>query len=234
MPASSLRAHLLFLPLAWLATGAAGQSSDNKKPYGMGATELIFSFGDVSGPGFTADPVVRFSGFFHFQEQIHFDFSKNAGLYTGYGVRNVGFINKLNDSVRVKQRSYSFGVPLALKFGNMEKQVWLALGGEAEFMFAYKQKVFYAGEKFKDHEWFSDKVNLFNPSLFAEIHFKGGGYIRFRYYLDDFLRPDKQDIRLFGDSYPYFPEKSTLMYIGIGTAVKNKDAKRRLNRNRET
>ncbi len=225
---------LAFFAVAGLWPGPSAAQDAPRKLYGMGASELIFSLGDVNAPGLTVDPVVRFSGFFHFQEQFHLDFSSRAGMYFGYGVRNVGFINKLNDSIRVKQRSYSFGVPLAVKVGNMDKKIWLAVGGEAELMFAYKQKVFYAGEKFKEHEWFSDKVNLFNPSVFAEIHFKGGSYIRFKYYLDDFLQAGKQSIRLSGDPFPFVPTESKLMYIGIGTSIKHKDARRRINRNRDT
>jgi hypothetical protein len=198
--------------------------------YLLNASELIFSQGKVKDDDMKIDPVVRFSGFFHFQTQAHHDFSRYAGIYTGIGMRNVGFINKLNDSVRVKQRSYSLGIPLAFKLGDMNQKVWIAAGAEAELMFAYKQKVFFGGQKFKNYEWFSDKVNLFNPSVFAEVKFKKGGYIRVKYYLNDFLKKENQDIRLFGVPYEFTPEESKLFYLSFGTAIQPKKAKRKSGR----
>src|SRR3954469_7046220 len=161
--------------------------------YTMSASELIFSGGEVKSGGKTLDNVIRFSAFLHFQQQFHYNFNNTFGLYTGFGLRNVGFINRINISdslgdVTVKQRSYSLGVPLALKIGNMKKGVFLALGAEAELMFAYKQKILYNDQKYKYDKWFSDKVNIINPSVFADIRFKQGSYIRVKYYLLDFLK----------------------------------------------
>ncbi|MBL7928684.1 MAG: hypothetical protein JNL47_04285 [Bacteroidia bacterium] len=217
---------ILIIPASLFALSASAQEK-NKKNYILSASELIFSSGEVTDGDMKIDPVVRFSGFFHFQTQAHYDFNKFAGVYTGIGMRNVGFINKLNDSVRIKQRSYSLGIPFAVKLGDMNERVWVAAGAEAELMFAYKQKVFYGGQKFKNHKWFSDKVNLFNPSVFAEVKFKRGGYIRAKYYLKDFLQKDKQDIRLFGVPYEFSPEESKLFYLSIGSAIEPKKAKRK-------
>ncbi len=221
-----MKKNILILLTTMLAVSVSAQETP-KKNYILNASELIFSSGEVKDGDMKIDPVVRFSGFFHFQTQAHFDFSKFAGVYTGIGVRNVGFINKLNDSVRVKQRSYSLGIPFAFKLGDMNEKVWFAAGAEAELMFAYKQKVFYGGQKFKNYKWFSDKVNLFNPSVFAEIKFRKGGYIRAKYYLKDFLQKDKQDIRLFGVPYEFSPEESKLFYLSIGSAIEPKKAKRK-------
>jgi len=217
---------ILIIPASLFALSASAQEK-NKKNYILSASELIFSSGEVTDGDMKIDPVVRFSGFFHFQTQAHYDFNKFAGVYTGIGMRNVGFINKLNDSVRIKQRSYSLGIPFAVKLGDKNERVWVAAGAEAELMFAYKQKVFYGGQKFKNHKWFSDKVNLFNPSVFAEVKFKRGGYIRAKYYLKDFLQKDKQDIRLFGVPYEFSPEESKLFYLSIGSAIEPKKAKRK-------
>lgn len=216
-----------FISLAILISTIVSAQQTPKKNYILSASELIFSSGDVKDGDMKIDPVVRFSGFFHFQTQAHYDFSNFAGVYTGIGLRNVGFINKLNDSVRAKQRSYSLGIPLAFKLGDMNEKVWFAAGAEAELMFAYKQKVYFGGQKFKNHKWFSDKVNLFNPSVFAEIKFKRGGYIRAKYHLKDFLQKDKQDIRLFGVPYEFTPEESKLFYLSIGSAIEPKKAKRK-------
>jgi hypothetical protein len=193
------------------------------------ASEFIFSSGDlkVKDAEEDADNKVRFSMFFHFQSQWHYDFNKNIGIYTGVGMRNVGFIHtwKVEDEeLKIKHRSYSLGVPLAIKFGNIEKGVYGAMGGEAELMFAYKRKLFFDGDKSKESEWFSDKVNLFNPSVFAEIRFKRGTYIRVKYYMMDFLSNKEDKFVLPGTSIEASlkPESSTLFSISIGTALKSR------------
>ncbi len=199
--------------------------------YWVSASEFIFSGGDVIAyDGATlreidVNPIVRFSGFFHFQAQFHADFNKAMGIYTGVGIRNVGMINELNDSLKVKQRVYSLGVPLALKFGSMPNKFYVALGGEAELFFHYKQKIFYDDEKFKQNEWFSDKVNLFNPSVFLDIHFPKGAYIKFKYYLFDFLQEENQNIRYDGNVFDYYPTESKMFYVSIGTTMRSMSPK---------
>jgi hypothetical protein len=195
------------------------------------ASEFIFSMGDVEVTGvqpMEVSPILRFSGFFHLQEQIHFNFGKRIGIFSGVGVRNVGMINELNDSVKIKQRVYSVGIPLALKLGNLPDGFHIAFGGEAEIFLHYKQKVFYDGEKFKNAEWFSDKVNLFNPGAFIDISSRRGSYIRFKYYFSDFLVSGQQRIRnINGSEYPFNPTKSTLFYVSIGSSIRHKAASKR-------
>jgi hypothetical protein len=199
-----------------------------KKRYWMSASEFIFSGSSVEaygGPLVTEEidvnPIVRFTCFFHFQEQLHYDFNDNIGIFTGIGLRNVGMINDLNDSVKVKQRAYSLGIPVAFKFGKLPDGFFAAVGAEAELFFHYKQKVFDDDEKFKHNEWFSDKVNLFNPSVFLDINSGRGAYLRFKYYLLDFLTEDDQEIKWYGVEYPYYPTSSKLFYIAIGTSLKS-------------
>src|SRR5688572_13213692 len=205
----------------------AAQEVEKTKTYWMSASEFIFSGSQVEATGgplnreMDINPIVRFTCFFHFQEQYHVDFGKNFGIYTGIGLRNVGMINELNDSVKAKQRVYSLGVPLALKIGKLPGGFHINLGGEAELFFHYKQKVFYDEEKFKKSEWFSKKVNLVNPSAFIDIHSGKGAYLRLKYYLLDFLVQDKQDIKLHGIPFEYRPETSQLFYVSIGTTIKS-------------
>jgi hypothetical protein len=125
-------------------------------------------------------------------------------------------INDLNDTVRIKQRVYTVGIPAAFKVGNMSGTN-LALGAEAEFAFAYKQKVFVNNEKAKTTEWFSDRTNIFLPSAFAEIRTKQGGYIKFKYYLTDFLAEGKQKVNVTNVSYN--PTKSQMFYLSFGYAL---------------
>jgi hypothetical protein len=209
----------------------SAQERTGTKVYLKSASEFIFSLGmmeaSVMDTAFNrdleVDPVVRFSGFFHLQEQLHIDFGRNFGIYTGLGLRNIGMINKLNDSIRVKQRVYSIGIPLALKVGKLPGGWYAAAGAEGEFFIHYKQKDFYDDEKRKFGDWFSDRVNLVNPSVFLDINSNKGSYIRFKYYLNDFLVKDKQQVNLGnGNKMAFFPEKSQLFYVAIGTTVKHK------------
>ena len=54
--------------------------------------EIIFSGADVNFNGTDVNNNIRFTLFFHLQQQLNFDLSDNIGLYTGLGIRNVGLI----------------------------------------------------------------------------------------------------------------------------------------------
>jgi hypothetical protein len=196
--------------------------------YGMTGAQLIFSKGEVMDNGSYIPNILRFTCFFHLQHQFHYDFGKFMGLYTGFSIINVGFINEIplpdGSSATLKQRSYSAGIPLALKFGNMPGGDYLAIGTEGELMFAYKEKVLYGGQKWKSYAWFSHDVNLFNPSLFAELRFHTGGYIRFKYYLYDFLvnKTTQVYVPQINTWESYTPEKSALYYLSAGYLFKTK------------
>ena len=233
--------------LIGLTTSASAQKQviehDPGKFYSKNANEFIFSWGNVNddsshvngfgGAVINATPVVRFSAFFNSQEQLHYDFNRTFGFYTGIGIRNIGFINNFGDSIKIKQRQYALGVPLALKIGSLKKGVYLALGGELELFFNYKQKVFYNNSKQKFSEWFSTRNSeLLHPSVFAELNFKQGQYIRFRYYLTDFLKENTKGVNYLGNerTLPYDFKPSTLMYISIGTAIDWDDMKKSKNK----
>ena len=204
---------------------AQDSTQSKKNYYWAGGSEFIFSLGSVESPGVNVSKVLRFSGFFNFQEQFHYNFTPHLGIYTGFGIRNVGFINKLNDSIKVKQRVYSAGIPFTLKLGNMDKSAYISFGGEMELFFNYKQKTFYNDTKSKFDEWFSDRTELFNPSVFFELKDKKGGYIRFKYYINDFLKGENQTVVVNGNVFPYSPSQSKLYYISIGSVIKTKEIK---------
>ena len=230
-----MKKNLLLIVLLCLPVIALSQEKTGNKFYLKSASEFIFSMGQVEAFGGTdplaeldVKPVVRFSGFFHLQQQMHLDFSRNVGMFTGIGIRNVGMINNLSDSVKVKQRVYSLGIPLALKLGQLPSGFYVALGAEGELFIHYKQKDFYDKEKRKRSEWFSDRVNLFNPSVFLDVTSKKGSYVRFKYYLMDFLVSDKQTIRpIDGKDYYYHPSSSQLFYVAIGASIKHRSGPRK-------
>ena len=49
--------------------------------------------------------------FLHIQQFIHYNMSKNVGLFTGVTLRNVGFIVADGDFTS-KYRTYTAGIPL--------------------------------------------------------------------------------------------------------------------------
>ena len=174
----------------------------------------------------TPNPIPRYSTFFHFGEQLHVNLGKSFGFYTGIGVRNIGMINRLNDSIKVKQRVYALGVPVGIKIGDMQKRLYAALGAELELFFNYKQKTFLGsgrGDKVeKFNEWFSDRTPLLNPSLFVEFNFKKGTYLKLRYYPMNFLVADKQNFTVNNIKTGFRPETSQLFALSFGRVIGKK------------
>jgi hypothetical protein len=157
--------------------------------YPITSGEFIFSFADVEMNEQDVPVDMRFSLFFHYGQYWHFDVFNNLGFYTGGAIRNVGFITD-EDNYKVKRRSYTLGVPFAVKLGSFRDGMFIYGGGEYELLFHYKQKIFTDGNKIKTKEWFSNRTNRFVPSVFAGIQFPKGINVKFKYYLDDFLNPD--------------------------------------------
>lgn len=215
-----------------------------KKWYAMNSNEIIFSGGELKvSDRLVFDPfvtgltmtnpynVVRFSMFLHIEQEFHYNFTKHIGFYSGIALKNIGFINRFkvgDETVKLKQRSYSIGIPVAIKVGNLQK-MYVTLGAEPELMFAYKRKIFFDGDKSKKSQWFSNDVNLFNPSVFAELNFRTGGYFKVAYYLSDFLANKTQSFALPGTAtnVSYRIESSQLFYVALGTRIKNMKMKKR-------
>ena len=174
----------------------------------------------------TPNPIPRYSTFFHIGEQFHVNLGKSFGLYTGVGVRNIGMINRLNDTIKIKQRVYALGIPVGIKIGDMQKRLYAALGAELELFFNYKQKTFLGsgrGDKVeKFNEWFSDRTPLLNPSLFLEFKFKKGTYLKLRYYPLNFLVADKQNFTVNNIKTGFRPETSQLFALSFGRVIGKK------------
>lgn len=185
-------------------------------------TDFIFSLAQMnSTTGVSSSPVLRFSGFINYESQLHFDFSKSFGLYTGLGLKNIGMINHFDYyKTNLKQRAYALSVPLAAKLGNMKNQSYIALGGELDLMMHYKQKFLYGDTKIKQGEWFSNKLNLLNPAVFLQFKFLRSQVITVKYFLNDFLRYQSAGLTLpDGTLVPDYGMSSKLFYISWGTHI---------------
>ncbi|MBD2766477.1 hypothetical protein IC235_01060 [Hymenobacter sp. BT664] len=220
---------LIIIMLSIVAPRANAQDSTALKnaaplrtPYEMSGSELIFSSGEVSSYGQKLKSDGRFSAFLHLNYQSHYDYTPSFGIYSGLSLINVGFAHRLplanGDDLQLTQRSYSLGIPLAVKVGNMGKRTYLAVGASLEYMFHYRRKAFYNGERGSTSSWFPSEVRPFNSAVFAELHLSKGFYIRAKYYLSDFLRNQESLIPVPGTSevVSFRPEKSSLGYVSIG------------------
>ncbi len=215
---TSTKVFFLFISLLFSTNLAFSQ--ELKTSRGMGF-ELLFSSSNYNKPTFNTDPVVRFTGFFNWRNEWHYNFSKSVGLYTGFNIRNIGMINKYenlstNENHKLKQRSYTLGLPLAFKFGNIDKTMYFFAGGEIELAFHYKEKRFDGNEKqYTKTAWFSDKTKRFIPSVFAGFQLPTGTNISFKYYLTDFLNKDYTN----NNEKIYRGTSSNIFYVSVAVLI---------------
>lgn len=218
-----------------LILAVSSLNAQNNKIYFASGGEIIFSGADVRFNSKDVSTNTRFTLFFHLQQQLNFDLTNNIGLYTGFGIRNVGLIMEdyyqnvgfdvdqshpnYNKNTKIKRRSYSLGFPLALKVGNFDKNFFVYGGAEYEWMFHYKQKQFLDDVKSKYTEWTSDRVNPWNPSWFVGVQFPGGFNLKFKYYMEDFLNKDFVGTD-FGEPVDYsLFENTGIWYISFSSMI---------------
>ncbi|MBN2486048.1 MAG: hypothetical protein JXB34_08740 [Bacteroidales bacterium] len=193
------------LSILFLATAKAQVSR-----YFSPSDEIIFSWGNLALTNsyklenpkaeITGHPV-RFTCFLHAGRNYNIDLNKHLGFFSGLGLRNVGVItNEILPvvegsteyfDVKIVRRTYSLGVPLAIKAGMLEKESFFYAGGEIEWAFAYKEKFWEShnrkGTKHKYSEFTGNQVKPFLPSVMVGFQFKNGANLKFKYYLTDFL-----------------------------------------------
>jgi len=211
---------LLFIVILILAGFAAGTKAQDV--YTITSSELLFQSSTIEKSGEQLNTNLRFTLFFHLGEYVHFDMGNYVGLYTGLGIRNVGFITEEN-GIKTKYRSYMLGAPLALKLGSFKDRFYVYGGGEYEWMFAFKQKTFVDEQKIKYNEWFSNRTPSLIPSLFVGIQFPYGLNFKFKYYLNDFLNHEYQGSDAYSD-YTAFT-RTQVWYISMSIQIRNSKRK---------
>ncbi|RFS22590.1 hypothetical protein DVR12_12385 [Chitinophaga silvatica] len=157
-----------------------------------GGDGALLSFASMQNNGEHMRNIPRFTLFFNVGSNFNKDFSNSFGIFTGINIKNIGLISKPYDSVKLKQRVYTVGVPLGFKLGDLSTgSFFFFAGGEIDLAFNYKEKEFIDGKKVgKFNEWFSDRTPLIMPSLFAGMRFSPDFGLKVQYYPQNFFNKD--------------------------------------------
>ena len=194
-----------------------------QKLYTVSGGEIIFQSSSVEkktdGVNTSVNTNLRFTLFLHIGEYLHYDFNDHVGMFTGLGIRNVGFITE-EDSIKDKYRTYNLGMPLAIKFGSFKKNLFLFGGAEYEWMFHFKHKTFVENTKTKYTSWFSNHTPALIPSVFVGLQLPAGFQFKFRYYLDNYLEE-----RYTYTSAPQGYNKTQVWYISVSYQIRNNKIK---------
>ncbi len=186
-----MKKTLIICSIVLVAMSVCQNTMAQEKPtYWSSGGEFIFSFANVKKNNVELNNVVRFTLFLHIQQYINKDFSEKAGFYSGFSLKNIGFIYDEANGIRKKMRTYNFGIPLAFKYGDLKHDFFFYGGGQYDLVVNYKEKTFENNNKSKFNSWFSDRTPRFVPSLFAGVQFPYGSNLRFTYYPQNFLNPD--------------------------------------------
>jgi hypothetical protein len=188
----------------------------------MSGGEVIFQSALVEQSSNDINTNLRFTAGFHFGEYVHMDLGRFFGLYSGIGLRNVGFITEENN-IRIKYRSFNLGIPLAVKIGSNKKNLYAFGGAEYEWMVHFKQKTFRDDGKYKYTSWLSKRTPAFIPSVFGGFQFSKGLQVKIKYYLDDFLNERFNG----GDPYDNYTlfTRTQVWYISFSYMINNKKDK---------
>ncbi len=210
---------LFFLSIITFAINAQDKSS-KIDIYRSSESEMIFSFSQITQDNESVKSGMRYTWWYNVHSYVNFDFNNTFGIYTGLGLKNIGFgtgadsvyfhgdkkffykdsqVNKLE---KVKQRTYSLGIPVGLKIGNFKKNYYFFLGGEYEYAFHYKEKVWVDGNKKKYSEWFGTEITTFLPTVFVGFKFPNYTAVKFTWYLDNFVNQNHNAQLYIDDNTP--------------------------------
>ena len=155
--------------------------------------EMLFSWANIKEDGIQNPSVLRWAPVFNLQTFFNYDVSQKFGVFSGIGVRNVGFIYDVDDATRRKARTYNMGIPFGIKIGDVDK-FFIYTGYELELAFNYRERNYISNQKSVFNEWFSDRVPLLNNSILVGVQFPKGLNLKFKYYITNFYNTDYVEI----------------------------------------
>lgn len=152
---------------------------------------------------------------------FNYDFDEHFGIFTGVSIKNVGFIEKMGDST-VKRRLYTAGIPLGIKIGNLQKRNYVFLGGGVDFPINYREKGFVdRGNKEKFNEFWSERVEWYQPHLFVGAAFRGST-VKVQYYTGNFFNTDFENTYAGVKQKPYQGWRAQMLYVTLGMDLHKK------------
>lgn len=193
-----------------------------------GGDGALLSFARMQEGGQHVRNIPRFSAFFHLGQNINYNFNHHFGVFTGFSIKNIGLINDANDSVRLKRRVYTLGIPVGFKIGNLRRYgLFFFAGGAYDLAFNYKEKQFLNGRKqHKFNQWFSDRTPLLMPSFFAGFRASPGFGVKVQYYPNNFFNQEYTK----GNTAPYRDLEAKLFFVTLSYDFTRIDLKHRHHR----
>ncbi|WP_212001615.1 hypothetical protein [Chitinophaga sp. HK235] len=178
----------------------------------------MLSFADMKQNGEHLRNIPRFSFIFNYSTTFNKDFSRHFGVFTGLDFKNIGLISKPTDSLKLKQRVYTLGIPVGFKIGDVTGgSFFFFAGAEIDMAFNYKEKQFVDGKKVhKFNEWFSDRTPLLMPSVFAGFRMHPGFALKVQYYPQNFFNRDFSYGTTGNKVYPYRNLDANLVFVTFG------------------
>jgi hypothetical protein len=179
----------------------------------------LLSFASMKENGEHVRNIPRFTLFFNIGTNFNKDVSRHLGFFTGLNLKNIGLISKPADSLKLKQRVYTIGIPLGFKIGDLSGgSFFFFAGGEIDLAINYKEKQFVDGKKVhKFNEWFSDRTPLLMPSVFAGFRVNPGFGLKVQYYPQNFFNKDfKTKDKSNNTIYPYKNLEANMVFVTLG------------------
>lgn len=191
----------------------------SQRSYRTSDSEMIFSLAEADRAGNPLDTELRWTVFYHSATYNNHDLTSSLGIFYGFAIRNIGLITR-DETVgtelfsTVKRRSYTAGLPIGIKIGDLAEGMFIFGGFEYEWLFHYKEKRFIGNEKVdKNTDWFSKQTNTFLPSVFGGVNLKGDVAVTFKYYLKDFLNKSYREP--VSGLTPYSDLNTRIFYISV-------------------
>ncbi len=154
-----------------------------------GVEGSILQFAKLTSGNVTYKTIPRYSYFFNMGVDINFNLHKNISPFTGFQLKNIGLITRINDSIRFKERVYTIGAPIGIKLFSNDKKFMFKTGADVALAFNYKKKYFLNDDKlYKKNEFFSNDASYLFASVFAGVSYAGIS-LTGNYYLTNFYNP---------------------------------------------
>jgi hypothetical protein len=190
---------------------------------GNGYDFAMLSTAFVEKPGSPVQLTMpRFTALVNIGFNFHYDINRRLGFYTGLGITNIGFIEKIADST-IKRRVYALGIPFAIKLGDLRTRNFVFLGGGIDIPFNYREKGFASrrGDKEKFSEWFSRRTPAVMPFVFLGKSWDPGITLKLQYYPLSFMNEDFRETPdgSTNELKPYAGYNVNLLVLSLGIDI---------------